>query len=128
MTVTKTRSDGHPGFEALADLVDGRLPAGDTRAVEVHAASCEVCGGIVEGIREAKIHLAAGGAAEPTRAALRALYEPYVARLAARLRLTLPPWRSPADEADNWRTSPWEKGASGSTGLSRHDLGDHPEL
>jgi hypothetical protein len=69
-----------------------------------------------------------GAMAETTLAALRALYEPYVARLAARLRLNLPPWRSPGGEADNWRTSAWETGASGTTGLSRRDLGDHPHL
>lgn len=65
---------------------------------------------------------------ETTLAALRALYGPYVARLATRLRLTLPPWRRPSDEADSWRTGAWETGASGNTGLSRHDLGDHPHL
>ena len=69
-----------------------------------------------------------GAMAQTTLASLRALYEPYVARLAARQRLTLPPWRSLADETDDWRTSAWETRTSGNTGLSRHDLGDHPEL
>ena len=66
--------------------------------------------------------------AETALLAFRGLYEPFVASLAARLHLTLPPWRAPVDEADNWRTSAWETGSSRITGLSRHDLGDHPEL
>ena len=92
-----------------------RLPPEDFQSLRSHLAQ----GGVI---------LKEGAMAETTLAALRALYEPYVARLAARLRLTLPPWRGPADEADDWRTSAWETGASGTTGLSRHDLGDHPDL
>jgi len=92
-----------------------RLPPEDFRSLRSHLAQHGV------DVKE-------GAMAERTLAALRALYEPYVAQLAAGLRLTLPPWRRPADEADNWRTSAWENGASGSAGLSRHDLGDHPEL
>jgi hypothetical protein len=67
------------------------------------------------------VNLKEGALTETTLASLRALYEPYVARLAERLRLTLPPWRAPADETDNWRTSAFEKGASGATGISGHD-------
>jgi ion channel len=92
-----------------------RLPPEDFQSLRSHLAQHGVI-------------LKEGAMAETTLAALRALYEPYVARLAARLRLTLPPWRSPAGEADNWRTSAWETGSTGSTGLSRHDLGDHPHL
>jgi hypothetical protein len=92
-----------------------RLPPEDFQSLRSHLAQ----GGVI---------LKEGVMAETTLAALRALYEPYVARMAARLRLTLPPWRSPADEADDWRTSAWETGASGNSGLSRHDLGDHPHL
>jgi hypothetical protein len=69
-----------------------------------------------------------GAMAESTLASLRALYEPYVASLAARLRLTLPPWRAPEDERDAWRTSAWDSKASGATGISSRDLGDHPQL
>jgi Ion channel len=92
-----------------------RLPPEDFQSLRSHLAQ--------HGVR-----LKEGAMAETTLAALRGLYEPYVARMAARLHLTLPPWRSPADEADNWRTSAWETGGSGTTGLSRHDLGDHPQL
>ena len=92
-----------------------RLPPEDFQSLRSHLAQRGVI--LTEGV-----------IAETTLAALRALYEPYVTRMAARLRLTLPPWRSPADEADDWRTSAWETGASGSSGLSRHDLGDHPQL
>jgi len=92
-----------------------RLPPEDFQSLRSHLAQHGVI-------------LKDGPMAESTLAALRALYEPYVAQLAARLRLTLPPWRSPAGERDDWRTSAWETGASGNTGLSRHDLGDHEEL
>jgi len=74
------------------------------------------------------VNLKEGALTETTLAALRALYEPYVARLAERLRLTLPPWRAPADETDNWRTSAFEKGASGATGISDHHRDDHPHF
>ncbi len=74
------------------------------------------------------VNLKEGALTETTLASLRALYEPYVARLAERLRLTLPPWRAPADETDNWRTSAFEKGASGATGISGHDRDDPPHF
>jgi hypothetical protein len=88
-----------------------------------------------EDLRSLRSHLAQHGVAltddpmaDTTLATLRGLYEPFVASMAARLRVTLPPWRSPVDEVDSWRTSAWESGASGISGLSRQDLGDHPEL
>ncbi len=92
-----------------------RLPPDDFRSLRSH-------------LVEHGVILKDGAMAETTLATLRGLYEPYVASMAVRLRLTLPPWRSPGDEVDSWRTSAWESGASGITGLSRHDLGDHPEL
>ncbi len=92
-----------------------RLPPDDLRSLRSHLAQHGVA-------------LKDGPMADTTLATLRGLYEPFVASMAARLRLTLPPWRSPADEVDSWRTSAWESGASGVAGLSRQDLGDHPEL
>jgi hypothetical protein len=92
-----------------------RLPPEDFQSLRSHLAQNGVA-------------LKEGALAETTLASLRALYEPYVAVLAGRLRLTLPPWRAPADERDDWRTSAWESGASGAAGISRHDLGDHPDL
>lgn len=92
-----------------------RLPPDDLRSLRSHLAQHGVA-------------LKDGLMADTTLATLRSLYEPFVASMAARLRLTLPPWRSPADEVDSWRTSAWESGASGVAGLSRQDLGDHPEL
>jgi hypothetical protein len=92
-----------------------RLPPEDFHSLRSHLAQHGVI-------------LKEGTMAETTLAALRALYEPYVARLALRQRLMLPPWRSPAAEADDWRTSAWESGSSGNSGLSRQDLGDHPNL
>jgi hypothetical protein len=41
-------------------------------------------------------------------AALRQLYEPYVAALAGRLALTLPPWIPAPDAADDWQTTAWQ--------------------
>jgi hypothetical protein len=92
-----------------------RLPPEDFRSLISHLA-------------QNGVSLKGGAMAESTLASLRALYEPYVTSLAARLRLTLPPWRAPADEHDDWRTSAWDSGASGTTGISRHDLGDHPHF
>jgi hypothetical protein len=92
-----------------------RLPPEDLRSLRAHLAQHGVA-------------LKDGAMADTTLATLRSLYEPFVASMAARLLLTLPPWRSPVDEVDSWRTSAWESGASGIAGLSRLDLGDHPEL
>ena len=38
---------------------------------------------------------------------MRALYEPYVNALGARLELGLPPWLAPESPTDNWRTTEW---------------------
>jgi hypothetical protein len=92
-----------------------RLPPEDFRSLRSHL--------IDNGVR-----LKEGAMAETALVAFRDLYEPFVASLATRLHLTLPPWRAPVDEADNWRTSAWETGSSRITGLSRHDLGEHREL
>lgn len=39
---------------------------------------------------------------------LRALYEPYVAAMAERLRFALPPWAPATDEEDDWSTTAWQ--------------------
>jgi hypothetical protein len=92
-----------------------RLPPEDFQSLRAHLA--------LHGVL-----LNEGPMTETTLASLRALYEPYVARMAVRFCLTLPPWRSSESTSDDWRTSAWETGASGNTGLSGHDLGDHDEL
>ena len=92
-----------------------RLPPEDFRSLRSH-------------LIENGVALKEGAMAETALVAFRGLYEPFVASLAARLHLTLPPWRAPVDEADNWRTSAWETGSSRITGLSRHDLGEHRDL
>ncbi len=46
--------------------------------------------------------------AEPALARVRLQYEPYVIALADRLMLTLPPWLSEENTADNWETSAWD--------------------
>jgi ion channel len=92
-----------------------RLPPEDFRSLVSHLA-------------QNGVNLKEPAMAESTLASLRALYEPYVTSLAARLRLTLPPWRAPADERDDWRASAWDSRTSGTTGISRHDPGDHPHF
>jgi hypothetical protein len=61
-----------------------------------------------EQLGRAGLTFCAGEAAERQLAALRALYEPYVAALGARLRLELPPWLPPADGSDDWATTAWQ--------------------
>jgi hypothetical protein len=92
-----------------------RLPPEDFRSLVSHLA-------------QNNVKLKDAAMAESTLSSLRALYEPYVTAMAARLRLTLPPWRAPEDERDAWRTSKWDSRTSGITGISTHDLGDHPHL
>jgi hypothetical protein len=46
--------------------------------------------------------------AEQHLAAMRALYEPYVAALAERTLLTLPPWVPAGDATDDWQTTAWQ--------------------
>lgn len=92
-----------------------RLPPEDFQTLRAHLA-------------QHGIALKEGAMAEATLSTLRGLYEPYVAGLAAHLRLTLPPWRSQADDADNWRTSAQMKKAARATGMKAPDLGDHPKL
>jgi Ion channel len=92
-----------------------RLPPEDFRSLVSHLA-------------QNNVKLKDAAMAESTLSSLRALYEPYVATMATRLRLTLPPWRAPEDERDAWRTSKWDGRTSGITGISSHDQGDHPHL
>ena len=92
-----------------------RLPPEDFRSLVSHLA-------------QNNVKLKDAAMAESTLSSLRALYEPYVAAMAARLRLTLPPWRAPEDERDAWRTSKWDSGTSRITGISSQDLDDHPHL
>ena len=72
-----------------------RLPPEDMAALRASLASAGVA-------------LAEGPVAESTLRSLRGMYEPYVAGLADRLCLVLPPWRAPDGEADDWLTSAWE--------------------
>ncbi len=50
----------------------------------------------------------AGPEPEARLAAVRRLYEPYVAALAAHLSLALPPWIPAPDAADDWQTTAWQ--------------------
>lgn len=42
-------------------------------------------------------------------AKLRSMYEPYVHSTARNLMLSLPPWRHPEKQRDNWQTGPWDR-------------------
>jgi len=67
------------------------------------------------------------GADAPERLAeLRALYEPYVHAMSARLRFTLPPWIPSERRKDNWQGSPWDQ-AIQARALERpgHAVEDH---
>ena len=52
--------------------------------------------------------LRGGEAADRQLAALRGLYEPYVAALAEYLLVDLPPWIPAPDAVDDWETTAWE--------------------
>jgi hypothetical protein len=52
---------------------------------------------------------------------LRGIYEPYVTALAARLRLSLPPWVPHSHKADNWQTSAWGRSATPSVAAAAGD-------
>ena len=54
------------------------------------------------------LELAAPDRAEQHLAAMRALYEPYVAALAERTLLALPPWVPAPDATDDWQTTAWQ--------------------
>ena len=54
------------------------------------------------------IALCEGEDVEQQLAALRALYEPYVAALSARVLMKLPGWTPVADGADDWETTAWQ--------------------
>jgi hypothetical protein len=61
-----------------------------------------------QSLADAGLVLRAGDAADRALADLRALYEPYVAAMAERLRLALPPWDPSAPEGDDWATTAWQ--------------------
>jgi hypothetical protein len=82
------------GAAPRADRVD-RLPPGELAELRARL--------ILSGFR-----LREGPEADQTLEDLRALYEPYVAAMAERLRFVLPPWLPPEGEVDDWATTAWE--------------------
>lgn len=84
------------------------------------------------GLADAGLALRAGEAADLALADLRALYEPYVAAMAERLRFALPPWAPSGPEGDDWATTAWQTdsavavravGWDKTRGNGRHGLG-----
>lgn len=59
-------------------------------------------------LADAGVSLREGSEADRQLAALRDLYEPYVAALAARVLMKLPPWLPDAGAADDWETTAWQ--------------------
>lgn len=59
-------------------------------------------------LAEAGLTLRSGEAADRQLGELRALYEPYVAAISARLHFPLPPWIPADDEMDDWTTTAWQ--------------------
>jgi hypothetical protein len=60
-------------------------------------------------LREHGIPIIESDTAEKDLNRLRKLYEPYSNSLTDLLLIKLPPWTTPPDEVDNWRTSAWQK-------------------
>jgi hypothetical protein len=58
-------------------------------------------------LAEAGVRLSPSADAEQRLTELRTMYEPYVAALAERFVVQLPPWFRPPQAHDNWRTSRW---------------------
>jgi len=75
--------------------VDDRLPASELERLREHLAA-------------AGIALRPGQGAVDQLIALRQLYEPYVAALAARLQVAVPTWLPVADAQDDWETTAWQ--------------------
>jgi hypothetical protein len=62
---------------------------------------------LVTQLSVAGVHLTLSADAEQQLTKLRTLYEPYVAALAERFAVQLPPWFRSPQAHDNWRTSRW---------------------
>jgi hypothetical protein len=62
-------------------------------------------------LREYGIPIIESDTAETDLKRLRELYEPYSNTLTNLLLVELPPWTTPPNEVDNWRTSAWQKKA-----------------
>jgi hypothetical protein len=60
-------------------------------------------------LASAGLPLATGGRARRQLEALRALYEPYAAAIAARTLLDLPAWLPAPDAVDDWETTAWQQ-------------------
>jgi predicted membrane protein len=81
---------------APSDLVlnTSRLPPGDLQRIR-------------EILAKNGTQLSDGEEAEQKLIELRAMYEPYVCALSAKLMMPLPPWIVGKDAIDNWKTSAW---------------------
>jgi hypothetical protein len=75
--------------------VSDRLPAADLERLR-------------EQLAAAGLALRSDEGAADRLAALRQLYEPYVAALAARIQVEVPPWLPATDAQDDWETTAWQ--------------------
>ena len=74
---------------------DDRLSVSDLERLRAHLAAVGIA-------------LRPGQGAADQLIALRQLYEPYVAALAARLQVAVPTWLPAADAQDDWETTAWQ--------------------
>jgi hypothetical protein len=62
-----------------------------------------------ETLAAASMQLRTTDEARQKLAKLRSMYEPYVHSTAVNLMITLPPWRHPEKQRDNWQAGPWDR-------------------
>ncbi len=84
----------------------------------------EECARLETVLSKAGVRFRDDAEAESRLLELRAMYEPNVEALAARLMLTLPPWMHVAGSVDNWRTSAWGRLSTRTAVLPIADPGD----
>lgn len=64
---------------------------------------------LVESLAAAGLRLRTDETARAKLAKLRSMYEPYVHSTGRNMMLTLPPWRHPEKNRDNWQAGPWDR-------------------
>jgi ion channel len=64
---------------------------------------------LVESLAAAGLRLKTDEAARAKLTKLRSMYEPYVHSTGRNMMLTLPPWRHPEKNRDNWQAGPWDR-------------------
>ena len=84
-------------------VVSDRLPASDLARLRT-------------GLAAAGVIVKAGAGADDKLAAMRKMYEPFVTALSDYLLMPLPAWRAGTADRENWRSTPWGRTQSLSSG------------